>query len=90
MMFYIRQSRRASMIRWHLSPEMKKVTGEGIIIWRKSFVVQRDSQGEGPEVKAFLTCLQNSKKFWMIEMEGEREKTRERRSKREQEASGSL
>ena len=37
--------------------------GGALIIWRKSFVVQRDSQGEALEARVFLTCLQNSKKF---------------------------
>lgn len=37
--------------------------GGGVIIWKKSFVVQRGSQGEGHEARVFLTCLQKSKKF---------------------------
>lgn len=60
------------------------------LIWRKSFIVQEDSQGEGPEARVFLTCLQNSKKVWMIEMEGTWERMSEKKSKREQEASRSL
>lgn len=49
--------------------------GEGLM-WRKNFVVKEDSQGEGPEARVFLTCLQNSKKVWMIEMEGTQERMR--------------
>lgn len=36
----------------------EETKGEGLI-WRKSFVIQEDSQGEDPDARVFLTCLQN-------------------------------
>ena len=33
-----------------------------VVIWGKSFLVQKDSQGKGPDAEVFLTCLQNSYK----------------------------
>ena len=60
-----------------------EVRGVGLlVVWGKSFLVQEDSQGKGPEEGISLTCLQNSKKVQMIEIDGGRERVREIRSTR--------
>lgn len=61
MLFYTDQPGWASMI-WGTFKWGNGVRGSGglVVTWAKSFLVQKDSQGKGPEAGVFLTCLRNS------------------------------
>lgn len=77
------RSARESLIDWVTFKWRNEVRGVGlVVVWGKSFLVQEDSQGKGPEERASLTCLQNSKKVQMVETDGARERVREIRSTR--------